>query len=95
MRVLLVVRLALGLVLASTRALAQDADALRRELEQLRQQLKTSPPWPASRWGGRLATRLSVGWIFGTVVSVIGMGASAWRDLPPEPPWRARSASPS
>jgi hypothetical protein len=52
MRVLLVVSLALGLVLASTRALAQDADALRRELEQLRQQLKTSPPWPASRWAG-------------------------------------------
>jgi len=52
MRVLLVVRLTLGLVLASTPALAQDADLLRRELEQLRQQLKTSPPWPASRWAG-------------------------------------------
>jgi zinc/manganese transport system permease protein len=32
--------------------------------------------------GGSLATRLATGWIFGTAVSVIGMLASAWLDLP-------------
>ena len=33
-------------------------------------------------FGGRLATRLWIGWAFGTVVSVIGMVASAAFDLP-------------
>jgi zinc/manganese transport system permease protein len=32
--------------------------------------------------GGRIATRLWIGWAFGTVVSVIGMVASAVLDLP-------------
>jgi ABC-type Mn2+/Zn2+ transport system permease subunit len=32
--------------------------------------------------GGSIATRLTVGWIFGTAVSLIGMLASATLDLP-------------
>ena len=33
-------------------------------------------------FGGGLATRLWIGWVFGTVVSVLGMVASAVLDLP-------------
>jgi zinc/manganese transport system permease protein len=32
--------------------------------------------------GGTIATRLAIGWAFGTAVSLIGMLASAWLDLP-------------
>jgi zinc/manganese transport system permease protein len=33
-------------------------------------------------FGGPIATRLAVGWGFGTAVSVLGLLASAWLDLP-------------
>jgi zinc/manganese transport system permease protein len=32
--------------------------------------------------GGSIATRLAIGWAFGTAVSALGMLASAWLDLP-------------
>ncbi len=32
--------------------------------------------------GGHVTTRLSIGWVFGTLVSLIGMVASAALDLP-------------
>ena len=41
MRMILVISLALGLALVGAPAAAQDAEALRRELEQLQQQFKT------------------------------------------------------
>ncbi len=41
MRVLVVVCLAVGVLLVGTPVAAQEADALRRELEQLKQQLQT------------------------------------------------------
>ena len=40
------------------------------------------PALAATLVGGSVATRLLVGWSFGTVVSVLGVTASAWLDLP-------------
>src|SRR5437879_4693057 len=40
------------------------------------------PALAATLVGGSIATRLLVGWGFGTVVSVLGVTASAWLDLP-------------
>jgi len=40
------------------------------------------PALAATLVGGSVATRLLVGWGFGTVVSVLGVTASAWLDLP-------------
>jgi zinc/manganese transport system permease protein len=40
------------------------------------------PALAGNALGGRLATRLLIGWVFGTVVSVIGMVTSAAFDLP-------------
>src|SRR5215470_52682 len=40
------------------------------------------PALAATLVGGSVATRLLVGWVFGTLVSVLGVTASAWLDLP-------------
>src|SRR5262245_54129686 len=40
------------------------------------------PAVAATLVGGSIATRLLVGWGFGTAVSVLGVTASAWLDLP-------------
>jgi zinc/manganese transport system permease protein len=40
------------------------------------------PALAATLVGGSIATRLLVGWGFGAAVSVLGVTASAWLDLP-------------